>query len=407
LFRSRQFIIGIIISVIFLGWAISSADIGDVWNAIIKANYWALVPALSLYFVGVWVRAVRWRILLNPIAPKVTLNSTFEVVVIGYMANDVLPARLGELVRAFVFSKREGVRKTSTLATILVERIFDGLVLVGFAAAVVLWVTYFNAAALTTGSGHRLGTLLTEQSSVIGIVAIVFLLALGAFVIIASSQERARAAIKFGLKFVPGRLHDRVETLASSFLDGLGSLRSASGMFSVFGLSIVAWLFETAMYFVLGNWGFDLRTSDGPLPFYAYMLVVAFANLSSLIPQAPGYIGVFDWIAKVVLVGVFGAGESLALTYVLVLHAALLLPVTLLGFFYMARESLSWRDLTNLEKARAEASEKAHELEGPLTDFELVQEGKLDTESLSPTQLDGEQPDDEDGPTPSPEPVRR
>ncbi|HVF98285.1 MAG TPA: hypothetical protein VND68_00470, partial [Chloroflexia bacterium] len=66
-------------------------------------------------------------------------------------------------------------------------------------------------------------------------------------------------------------------------------------------------------------------------------------------------------------------------SYVVVLHAALLVPVTVLGFIYMSRESLSWRDLTQLEKSRARASEQAHELEGPLTDIELMQEGKIST----------------------------
>src|SRR5207253_10453671 len=119
------------------------------------------------------------------------------------------------------------------------------------------------------------------------------------------------------------------------------------------------------------------------------VLATAFANLSSLIPQAPGYIGVFDAIAKAVLVGAFGVESTRAISYVLVLHATLLLPVTLLGFVYLWRESLSWRDLTGLEKIRARAAGQAHELEGPLTDIELAQEGKLPDE-------ESEQPPDHD-----------
>jgi glycosyltransferase 2 family protein len=378
LFRSRQFLIGIIVSIVFLAWALSNEDLGQVAGAIGGANYWTLLPALGLYFLGVWVRAVRWRILLKPIAPKVSLAKTFEVVVIGYMANDVLPARIGELVRAYVLSRREGVRKTATLATILVERIFDGLTMVGFAAAVVLIVTALEPGMLSTGPGHKLGTMLTQQSTLIGVVAIGLLVVLLAFVAIASSRQRAESAVRLGLRFLPGRLHERVEKLASSFIDGLGALRSPSGMASVFVLSIAAWLLEASMYYVLGTWGFSLKTADGTfLPFYAYVLATSFANLSTLIPQAPGFVGVFDAIAKIVLAGAFGVEGTKAISYVLVLHAALLLPITLLGFVYLWRESLSWRDLTGLEKTRAAASVQAHELEGPFTDIELVQEGKI------------------------------
>jgi hypothetical protein len=149
-------------------------------------------------------------------------------------------------------------------------------------------------------------------------------------------------------------------------------------MAAVLGLSITAWLFETGMYNVIGNWGFDLRGTDGQLlPFYVYLLATAAVNLGTLIPQAPGYAGVFEAIAKAVLVGGFGVNENASLSYVLVLHATLLIPVTLLGFYYMARQSISYRQLVQLEASRAQASEQANELEGPLTDIELVQDGKI------------------------------
>ena len=378
MFKSRQFIIGVIISVIFLAWALSSVDVHKVGNALLSADYWALVPALVLYFTGVWVRAVRWRVLLRPILPRTGLWKTFEVVVIGYMANDVLPARIGELVRSYVLSKREGVRKTATLATIFVERIFDGLTMIGFAAAVIAFVLIWDREALSTGSGHRLGTLLTTYDVPIGISALIFLALLVVFIVVASSRARVERLVSVALRLLPGRLHERAERLAASFIDGLGSLRSATSMGMVFGLSVLAWLFEAGMYYVLGTVGFHLVGGDGELlPFYAYMLATAFANLSTLLPQAPGYIGVFHAIALVVLAGAFGVNNNEAASYVLVLHAALVLPITLLGFLYLWRESLSWRELTGLEETRAEAAVQAHELEGPLTDIELVQEGKI------------------------------
>jgi hypothetical protein len=149
-------------------------------------------------------------------------------------------------------------------------------------------------------------------------------------------------------------------------------------MLAVFLLSITAWLLEAGMYYVIGSWGFNLVGSDGdPVPFYAYVLTTGIVNLSTLIPQAAGYWGVFEAVSKIVLVGAIGVDSGLTTSYVILLHAALYFPVTLLGVFFLARESLSWRELTDLEKQRAEASEAAHELEGPVTDVELASEGKL------------------------------
>ena len=395
MFKSRQFIIGAIISIIFFVLAILGVQLDKAWAAMLKANYLALIPALVLYFLGVWVRAVRWRILLRPILPRTSLLNVFEVVVIGYMANDIFPARIGELVRAFVLSVRENVRKSATLATILVERIFDGITMLAFAAGAVLFIVLTDPDALMTGEDHKLGSFLTDLQLPIIISAILFLGALVVFLVIATSRNRTQRLIAFSLRFLPGRFHERVEHIAHSFIDGLGSLRSPASLGAVLLLSIVAWSFESGMYYTIGNWGFDLRGIDGqPLPFYVYVMVTGFVNLGTLIPQAPGFLGVFEFIAQAVLHGAFGVDLHQSISYVLVLHIALLLPVTLLGFYYMARQSISYRQLVRLEESRFQASEQAHELEGPLTDIELVQEGKItegDTTAEARLEQAGEQ----------------
>src|SRR5438046_1939582 len=130
--RDKKFWLGLAVSLIFLGLVFAGQDLGKIWSALQRANYLALVPAVGLYFLGVGVRAVRWQVLLRPVLPKTQLARLFEVVVIGYMANDLLPARLGEVVRAFVLSRREQETKSAILGTIVVERIFDGITMVGF-----------------------------------------------------------------------------------------------------------------------------------------------------------------------------------------------------------------------------------------------------------------------------------
>ena len=96
-----------------------------------SANYWWLMPGIAVYFVGVWVRAWRWHYLLSPIK-KIPTRTMFPITTIGYMGNNIYPARAGEVLRAVILKRREGVPVSASLATIIVERIFDGVVMLAF-----------------------------------------------------------------------------------------------------------------------------------------------------------------------------------------------------------------------------------------------------------------------------------
>jgi hypothetical protein len=147
--------------------------------------------------------------------------------------------------------------------------------------------------------------------------------------------------------------------MTSAFVAGLAVLRSWRGVMAVLSLSFAAWACEASMYYLIGSWGFGLT-----LPIHAYTMTTAAANLGTLVPSSPGYIGVFDGIAKVVLTGLFNLDSSRALSYVVVLHAALYFPVTIWGLFYMLRESVSWGDLAALEKKEAAGEAAIPEDEG-------------------------------------------
>ena len=134
-------------------------------------------------------------------------------------------------------------------------------------------------------------------------------------------------------------LRDRALGLTKSLLDGLGVLRRPADSFAVFTLSVLAWLCETAMYWVIAL-GFNMV-----LPFAVFLLACAFANLVTIAPSTPGYIGVFDAPVVYVLT-LFGVEQNLAASYTLILHAALVIPVTLLGFYYLGRAGLSLGQMT-------------------------------------------------------------
>lgn len=314
-------IVGLLISVFFLAWARSLVgNFGSMVESLGQANYLFLVPALVAYFVGVWLRAVRWHFLLRPVKPILS-RRLFPVVVIGYMANDVLPARLGELVRAYVLGEQEGVPKTTTIGTIVVERLFDGLAMLIFVGVVGLTVP-----------------LDAEIAGIFRIAAILFIGVLIVLFAVGSSRSRAVDLIQRLDRSLPRSLQGKVAHLADRFLQGLDCLRSGRLSAIILALSLGAWLCEATMYFVVAmGFGFNLG-------FPAYMLTAAVANLGAMVPAAPGYVGTFDVGALASLL-LFGASPGRAGGYVLVLHLALLVPVTLLGFYYLWRANLSLRSL--------------------------------------------------------------
>lgn len=316
-----RLIAGILISLFFLAWAARLVgSLGAIVQSLGQANYTFVLPALVAYFAGVWLRAIRWHFLLQPIKP-ISSRRLFPVIVIGYMANDVLPARLGELVRAYVLGEQEGVPKTTTIGTIVVERLFDGLAMLIFVAVVGLSVP-LNA----------------QISGIFRIAAVLFIGVLIVLFAIGSSRDRAIRLVQGLESVLPSSLEGKVAHVADRFLQGLDCLQSGRLSAMILLLSLGAWLCESAMYYVVAL-GFGLG-----LGFPAYLLTAAVANLGAMVPAAPGYVGTFDLLALASL-RLFAANPGQAGGYVLVLHAALLVPVTLLGFYYLWRANLSLRTL--------------------------------------------------------------
>lgn len=330
--RNWRALVGILISAIFLYLAFRGQDFGEIRDALLESNLWWLPVALALYFTGVWIRAVRWHILLRPITDRTTARALLPIVVVGFMANNVLPFRAGELVRSVLLGRQFNVRKTSALATIAVERIFDGLVMIGFLALSMTFVS------------------LTSELRHLAIISfLVFVGLLLALVLLTFAGDVVDRLLQLVLGPLPPGVTDRVQQMLQSFLGGLGILRTRGDLARVAGTSILAWLFEGSMYFVLAHaFGGSVREVMGVA---ATLLTTGVANLSTLIPGAPGYVGQFEYGVKLVLNGAMGVPESQALAYAILVHAALYFPITILGIVEWFRQQLSMRDL---EMANAE-----------------------------------------------------
>jgi uncharacterized protein (TIRG00374 family) len=334
-----QFWLGVVVSALFLYLALRGLKLDEVWKGIQTANLWWLLPGIGVYFIGVWVRTWRWHYLLRPLK-KISTRSMFPIVTIGYMGNNTSPARAGEVLRAAVLKDREGVPISASLATVIVERIFDGVVMLGF-----VFLNLPELARLTHDSGF-IGNI--QDLAIWG--AVIFAAALLVFLLAAMFPHVTERILTVLVnKLLPARLREKTLQIALRFLGGLEALRSPLDALMIFLTTVIIWLLETGKYwFVMHAFPFPTEVS-----FFGLMLMNGIVNLATTLPSAPGYLGTFDAPGIAVLVA-YGVPGVIAAGYTLVLHAALWLPITLLGAYYYIRQPLRWGK--DVQKPRPESA---------------------------------------------------
>lgn len=326
--RRWQFWIGLGISAVLVWVAVRGLRLSEVLQALREANFLWIIPGVAVYFIAVWARAWRWHYLLRPLK-KISTSEMFPVVSIGYMGNNIYPARAGEVLRAFVLRREQRVPVSASLATIIVERALDGLVMLAF--------VFVNLGRLAEVAGDSKFAGSIQSLAFWG--AIGFTLAMVAFLLMAFFPKATLTFVGWLLsRLTPIRIREPVLQLAEKFLGGLAALRSPLDVVMVLATSIVIWLLETGKYWFV-MYAFHFRVS-----FFALMLMNGIVNLATTIPSAPGYIGTFD-APGIAVLEAFGVPSGTAAGYTLVLHAALWLPITLLGAYYMARRSLTWQSV--------------------------------------------------------------
>jgi uncharacterized protein (TIRG00374 family) len=333
--RDWRIWLGFALSMLLLYLALRGLQIDLVWLALRQANYVWLIPGIVVYFIGLGVRAWRWHYLLRPIK-AVSTARLFPITAIGYMGNNIYPVRAGELLRVYLLRRMEAIPISASLATILAERAFDGLVMLGF-----VFLNLSELEGMTASSG-----VVGSIRSVAVLGAVVFLLATLAFLLMAFFPALTLRVVAQLARVLPAGTAAKVRGFFERFLQGLAFMRSPVDILMVLLTSAVIWLLETGKYWFVMH-AFQFRVS-----FFALMLMNGVVNLATTIPSAPGYLGTFD-APGIAVLQAYGVPPNTAAGYTLVLHAALWLPVTLLGLYYMARYSLS------LRKVKAEMAEEA------------------------------------------------
>lgn len=308
-------------SMLFLVIALRGLDLRHFWSTLKQANYLWILPGVGVYGIAVLVRTWRWHYMLRHIKAIPTMR-LFPVVVIGYMGNNVYPVRAGEVLRSYVLRRKEGVSMSASLATVILERIFDGLVMLLFVFITLPFAPIPQA----------------YQSMVIIFSALFFIALIAFFIIAVRPNLMRRLYTSLVDRFLPATLGEKVHGLFDQAILGLQSLRSPREMALIFLTSTLIWLTETTKYWFVMH-AFPMEVS-----FPVLMLMTAVVNLFTTIPSSPGYVGTFD-APGIAILTQFNVKHAIATGYTLVLHVALWLPITVLGAYYMLQESISWKDI--------------------------------------------------------------
>ena len=317
-------VVGLGLTVVFLILAVQRVDLRAYFEELRDVNYVWLLPSAVCTLVGYGLRTGRWRVLLSG-AARAPLSTLFPVLIMGFATNNLLPGRLGEFWRAYLLGRKRNVRKSFALASVVVERVFDGLTLIALLGVV-------STVIQLPGWGRQIELL----------AALVFLGATLALVVLLWKPAIVRVPLKRALQPFHGGMAAWLEARFETFVAGLGPLRRAPILGAATLLSAGVWLFEGGSYVLLSR-GLNLNL-PGSIELPALGLALVTINLGIMVPSGPGYLGTQEFFGTAAL-GVVGANPQAALALVVVSHAVQYALVTGLGLIFFAREHLSPQDL--------------------------------------------------------------
>jgi glycosyltransferase 2 family protein len=310
-----RFIAGLVISLLCMYLALRGANLSEVIGMVSTIKFVYLLPMTASLVFAFIIRAIRWQFLLAPVK-VVSVGSLFASTMIGFMANNVLPFRAGEIVRGYSISRNENISLSSSLASLVVERLFDGVVISLFMLPLLLfiafppWLVSFNY-------------LLLLIYVVLGGAAI--------FLIWARAKNYAWLA------------KQRWEQVVRNFTAGLEVCASGKQVIWIGILSLAHWLVIGLYYYLL------FLACSFSLSFLAAIVLVVIVAIGIMLPAAPGYVGNFQYFTVLAL-SLFSISREEALGYSLIAHAGQFIPVTVIGLLYFFRQSIGFSELRRTEE---------------------------------------------------------
>ncbi len=319
-----KFWLGMGVSAVLVFFLFRGIDYHKLWEASSHANLYLWVLAFFITYLLMLIRALRWQYLMGHIK-KIGIWSLFSATTIGFMANNLLPARMGEFVRAYVIGTKEEVSVTSSFATIVVERIFDMITVLLLAMAVFLLFELPGGVSeikeMVKGGAYGL--------MVVIIVAVLFLYVLVRY------REKSLSLVRGILRPFPERIQEQSVLFMGSLASGLEIVKGKRPLFMVSIYSVLNWLASALpIYIITISFGFML-------PFSSALLILVLLAFAVSVPSSPGSVGPFHYAVYLGL-GFYGVGKEEAIGMAIVMHLAQFVPLVVLGLFLVWREKLSF-----------------------------------------------------------------
>jgi uncharacterized protein (TIRG00374 family) len=321
--------LGLLLSAGFLVWTLRGVSLAEVSRSLAEASVPLLIATALVATLIFPLRALRWRVILDPIAPRLPFGALWRSTAIGMMVNNVVPARAGELARAFALTReRPEVPFSASFASLAVDRAFDGIVIV-LLLVVAMLDPAFPAGTRIAGR---------PVANWAGGGAVVIALVLGALYVVVFFPGRLIGLYELFARRVAPRLEARGRDALLAFAGGLGALRSPRRFLEVFAWTLLHWLVAAASFWIA------FKAFGISVPVTASLFLQGLIALGVALPSSPGFFGVFEAFAKAGL-GVYGVAPALAVSWAIGFHLLTFIPITVIGAVYFVRLGIHFRDL--------------------------------------------------------------
>jgi uncharacterized protein (TIRG00374 family) len=328
--------LGAVLSAVLIYWTLRDVSPSQVAQRLSQADL-LLFAAATLCATAIFaLRARRWQTILEPVAPDIPFGPLWRATAVGMMVNNVVPARAGEIARAYALTKEAPVPFATSLASLAVDRLFDAIVLLLLAASALLDPALSTAETL---AGRPL------SSFAIGAVVILSLLVLGLYALVFFPTQLLLLFELFARRVSP-TIEERGSKVLKTFIHGLSVLRRPGRFAAVLGWTVAHWLLNA-----VGFW-LAFKAVGISAPFSAALFLQAFIALGTAVPALPGFFGVFEYMSVQGL-AVYGVGQDQAATWAIGFHLFSFIPITLIGAYYFARLGVRFRDLQSSPEVAA------------------------------------------------------